>query len=270
MKALILAAGFGTRLECELNDYLGNSAISSEEKEKARLLVEGKPKGLVLVKGRAVVDYLLQQLIDADISREDVYLHTNAKYFSQFREWAMARGIPYSNVINNEVECNENRLGTIGDLKHALGIIGHLIKDDEPLIFLASDTLIYDADNNLYNFSNLVRSYVNDGISRIVVYKGEKSRLSRHGIVESNKEGYITGFEEKPVKPKSDQINASVHLYSPDCLQLIKKYEGKMDNHGDLMAYLIQKIEMKVEKIARREDIGGLDDVFNANLNLTY
>jgi len=265
LKALILAAGFGTRLKCELNDYLDNPAISKEEKERACLLAEDKPKGLVLVRGKTVVDHLLQQLVDAGISRGEVYLHTNARYFSQFKEWAVSRGIPHSNMINNKVEQNENRLGTIGDLKHALGVIGNRIRKDEPLIFLASDTLTYDADNNLYSFSNLVSGYVHDGVSRIVVYKGEKSRLSNHGIVESDEEGYITGFEEKPAKPKSDQVNASVHLYNPSCLRLIMDYKGKMDNHGDLIAHLIQRIKMKVEKIARREDIGGLTDVFNAN-----
>ena len=66
MKALILAAGFGTRLESTLNSYQG------PHREQLAKWVKDKPKGLVPVLGKPIVSHQLEQLTKAGVGLKDL------------------------------------------------------------------------------------------------------------------------------------------------------------------------------------------------------
>ena len=142
MRALILAAGFGTRLESSFNDYIGSN------KEQLAKLIEGKPKGLIQIAGKTIISYQLDQITEVGISLKEVYIHTNQRYYQQFLEWAVKAGIPKENVFNNGVIKNEDRNEQVKDLLLAIGRIGY----DEPLFLFASDTLVYGDNNQLLDF----------------------------------------------------------------------------------------------------------------------
>lgn len=266
MNALILAAGFGTRLEKGLLEYLQNPANSSGQKELVKSWIEGKPKGLVPVKGKPIVEHLLEQLVKAGIKKENIYIHTNSLHYAQFELWAKKAGIPVDNpgnIINNKIDDNKNRRGPIGDLHYALKRIGY----DKPLLVLAQDTLVFNAEGKLYDLSTIISRYRKTGNSCIVVYKGEKSRLSYHGIVEEVK-GRVIGFEEKPRIPKSNLIGAFFHLYSPAVLHWFKGTFTNWEKYIDknLLEFIdLGKFVFEAEKVHRRLDIGKLEDVLEAN-----
>ena len=65
MKALILAAGYATRLSP---------------------LTDDMPKQLLPVGGRAIVDWILDKIREAGI--DDVHLVTNGRFAPLFAEWA--------------------------------------------------------------------------------------------------------------------------------------------------------------------------------------
>ena len=256
MKALILAAGFGTRLEEGLNKYNGPHRSMLEAS------VRGKPKGLVQVAGKSIFEYQFKQLKNAGVKKEDIFIQTNQKYYSQFLSYANNIGIPSENVINNGVKCNEERLGPIKDLRFALNSkVGY----EEPLIVMASDTLVFDNKGNLYDLTSMVEGYKTDGMPRIVVYRGEKLRLSKHGIVEVDEDMVIKGFEEKPENPKSDLVNASIHLYDNEILKVIRDRFKELEACRNIMEVVVKDIRIKAEKVASRLDIGTLDDVLKAN-----
>ena len=75
MKALILAAGFGTRLKESYITYSG------PHRSQLQQWVEGKPKGLVIIQGKPVVQYQLEQLLHAGLTPQDIFVHTNALYY---------------------------------------------------------------------------------------------------------------------------------------------------------------------------------------------
>ena len=81
MNALILAAGFGTRLESTLNSY------QSRHKEQLIKWVKDKPKGLVPIEGKPIVSHQLDQLRKAGVELNNIYVQTNQKYYHQFLEW---------------------------------------------------------------------------------------------------------------------------------------------------------------------------------------
>lgn len=256
MKALILAAGFGTRLEESYRNYCG------EYKRQLEQWVAGKPKGLVIIRGKPMVQHQLEQLLQAGLTRDNIFVHTNAHYYSQYLTWAVSAGIPESNIFNNHVADNEHRWGAIGDLRYALQRIG---KDD--FIVMASDTLLFSEGGTLLNFSELVSSYIQDKMGRVVVYEGRPEKLSRHGIVEIDPAKFIVGFEEKPKIPKSNLVNASVHIYTPEMVESILQMPiDSRDESGMLIQHLYRNYPIKVMYAARRADIGTVDDVLLENI----
>ena len=78
MKALILAAGFGTRLTNDVNGYDGT------KKEEVSSWVYNKLKGLVEIEGLPIVDHLLLQINRAGIENHEVYVHTNNRYYHNY------------------------------------------------------------------------------------------------------------------------------------------------------------------------------------------
>ncbi len=257
MRALILAAGFGTRLEQGFSNYVG------PYKEQLQEWVAGKPKGLVVIRGRPIVSYLYEQIKEAGINCDNIFIQTNARYYDQYHAWACSVGIPSNNVINNGVLRNEDRLESIGDLKFALDkAVGY----DDSLLLLASDTLLFDEDDSLFSIKSFVLGHKADGVSRLVVYHGEQARLSRHGIVEADENNRIIGFQEKPQHPKSDIVNASIYLYSSKALHLIRDQYRDVAQCGNMLEYMHNHIPIRVEFASRRVDIGTIDDVLGENL----
>ena len=119
MKALILAAGYATRLSPLTDDF---------------------PKQLLPVGGRPIVDWILDNIRRAGI--DDIQLVTNARFASVFEEWS--DGIA---ILDDGTSTNETRLGAIGDIRFA-------DLDDDALI-IAGDNLF---DYELADFVEFWRS----------------------------------------------------------------------------------------------------------------
>ena len=257
MKALILAAGFGTRLQSGLNGYEGPN------KSEVQKWVEGKPKGLVLIKGKPIIDYVFHQMTEAGIQGSNIFVQTNARYFDQYSSWAREKGIPSDNILNDGIQTNDNRLGILGDLKHALEHKMELVQDD--LLVMASDTLVYGNDGKLYDFGRMIECYEQDKFPRLVVYQ-KTHDVSKHGVVEVNTESTVVSVEEKPEAPKSDLVIASVYIYNSHMLQeFLEQYDTMIQAKHPFKYFCDQGVQLKAEKASSRLDIGTIDDVLRAN-----
>ena len=94
MKALILAAGYATRL---------------------RPLTDSIPKMLLPLAERPLLDYLLDRLREVGELAE-IQLVTNARFADAFRDWAPAD----VTVLDDGTTSNVDRLGAIGDIGFAI------------------------------------------------------------------------------------------------------------------------------------------------------
>src|SRR5204862_1220335 len=90
VKALILAAGYATRL---------------------RPLTDTIPKQLLPVGGRPMVDWILDRV--EETSADEIHLVTNARFAPDFESWAEGKDV---HVHNDGTTSNEDRLGAIGDI----------------------------------------------------------------------------------------------------------------------------------------------------------
>ncbi|MDP6293133.1 MAG: sugar phosphate nucleotidyltransferase [Candidatus Woesearchaeota archaeon] len=233
MHCVILAAGYGTRLQKDLTDEHKN--------------LEGLPKALLPLKGGCLLDRLLRWL-PQDIGK--VVLVTNDIYHDQFVKHLDGTGIT---IINDGTRTPEERLGAIGDL--ILGLDG--LPEDDTMV-LASDLLIPVPFEELHDLFESARASV------ILTYHEPTETIHRKGVVEMEEDGRVVGFEEKPEKPKSRHAVCTVWLMERDVIAHVRDYQEqnpeKLDRPGDAMEYLVHQTPWYAFKQEERVlDVAGLD-----------
>jgi len=201
VKALILAAGYATRLSPLTDDF---------------------PKQLLPVGGRPIVDWIVENIRRAGIT--DIRLVTNARFAPLFDEWA--DGVT---ILDDGTSTNETRLGAIGDIRFAE-------LDDEALI-VAGDNLF---DYELADFIAFWRG-LDGGSAVAVHDVGSKELAKRYGVIAVDGDGRIVDFAEKPEEPASTLVATATYLYTRAHLGLVDTYlaEGNPpDQPGHLVAWL--------------------------------
>ncbi len=209
MKALLLAAGYATRL---------------------RPLTDERPKPLLPVGGRPMIDWIVDRLEACD-EIDAIHLVTNAAHAPAFVAWAATRNVV---VHDDGTHTNETRLGAIGDIRFACTRGG-----------LADAELLVIAADNLFEFS--LDDYVafwrrHAPGSAIAVHRlADASLASLYGVVELDADDRVVGLEEKPERPRSDLVSTATYLFSREHLGLIERFldEGNApDPPGGFLTWL--------------------------------
>ena len=208
MKAVILAAGYATRL---------------------RPLSDSVPKQLLPVGGRPILDWILEN-VEAVEEIDEVHLVTNSRFAAQFEHWGRERGVQ---VHDDGTKTNEDRLGAVGDLQLALERGGI---DDDVLVI---------AGDNLFDFrlSDYVAFWRGKGVaSAVAVYDcGDLELATHYGIVELADDDRLLYFVEKPDDPPSTLAATATYLYAREHVPFVSRYlaEGHApDQAGSLVAWL--------------------------------
>ncbi len=217
MKALILAAGYATRLYP---------------------LTENQPKALLPIAGKAIIDYILDEIVSIP-AIDHVYVISNHKFAANFEEWLSHQSgkIPIS-IVDDGSTSEENKLGAIGDIQLA---INRYAMDDDVLI-IAGDTFFTFQLKDFYQFYAL---HQKDCF--LVKEIQDIKQLQRMGVVELDETGRVVGFEEKPLSPKSNKASFAGYLYRSDTLPLIGQYlseGGNPDAPGFFPAWLYTRKEV--------------------------
>lgn len=210
MKAIILAAGYATRLYP---------------------LTKDKPKPLLEIKGRPIIDYIVEKLEKCNVN--EVYVVTNEKFFTQFLDWKFNLNSKLNiTIVNDKTKSNEDRLGSLGDINY---VVDNLTVNDD---------IIVVAGDNLFEFEikNLVDIFKEKNASIVALYDVRDTELAKlYGIVSVDNESKIVDFEEKPTKPKSTLSSTGVYLYPKDVIKKISEFvniSGKADKAGDFLQWL--------------------------------
>jgi glucose-1-phosphate thymidylyltransferase len=233
VKALILAAGYATRL---------------------RPLTDSLPKMLLPLAERPLLDYLLDRLREVEL--EEIQLVTNARFAGAFRDWAPED----VTVLDDSTTSNEDRLGAIGDIAFALerGLSG----DD--LLIVAGDNLIG------YSLAELVDFSRTKGGSALAVREvADRTLLSQYGIAELDTDDRVIGLEEKPARPKSNLAATASYVYRADHIALLPQYlqEGNPpDAPGNFTAWLHTREPVYGYRVTGEwHDIGDLGQLLEAD-----
>ena len=212
MDALILAAGYSRRLEP---------------------LTLTRPKPLLPVGGRPMVDYLMDKL-QAVPGLRRTWLVSNAKFADQFTTWS--RAYRQLSVVNDGTTDNAHRLGAIRDIE--LVIRTQRVTDD--LLVVAGDNLF---DAPLAPFVAEAQAHAAHGTIGVVDLKDRELIRGRYGVVCMNTAGRVTEFVEKPDDPPTTLVSTGIYYFPAAYLPAIARYiaaGGKADNIGDLIHALVR------------------------------
>jgi glucose-1-phosphate thymidylyltransferase len=231
VKLVVLAAGYATRLYP---------------------LTRDRPKHLLEVAGRPILDHVLEQV--EPIGHDAVYVVTNAKFADRFRGWASGRPVT---VIDDGTESEDDRLGAIGDLE--LAIREHGLDDD--LVVIAGDNL----------FSEPLAGFPPRRDAPVLgVYDvGDLDAIRRYNAIDVDDEGRIVFFEEKPERPRSTLTGIALYFYPRSTLPLIERYlaEGNNpDQPGRLVQWLYPRVPFYTWPVPGRwYDIGSHETLAEAD-----
>lgn len=243
MKAILLAAGYATRLHP---------------------LTLTKAKPLLPVAGRPMIDYVLDRAVAAVGGIDRVFIVTNARFAPQFQQWAddhRARGTPLElAVIDDGSTDDANKLGAIGDL--------HLVltreRIDDDIIVIAGDNLF---SQPLAGFGEFCREKKTPVLG--VYDVGSLEDIKKYNAITFDAAGRITFFEEKPKQPRSTVTGIALYYYPRATLPLIRQYiaEGNNpDQPGRLVQWLYPRTPVHVWPVPGIwYDIGSKETLEEAN-----
>ncbi|MEW5896696.1 MAG: nucleotidyltransferase family protein [Nanoarchaeota archaeon] len=215
MKAIILAAGYATRLYP---------------------LTLNTPKPLLKIGKKKLVEHILSKVETID-EIDVIYVVTNQKFSAHFERWLKNfKSKKKIKIINDGTQTNEDRLGAIGDI--------HFVVEKEKI----NDDILVVAGDNLFEFpmADFVYFFKEKNASIVGAYdmKAKEKLAKKYGVVETDESHKIIGFEEKPEFPKTSLAATACYLFTGNDVQEVKRCiqeKGRPDNSGDFMKYLAGK-----------------------------
>ena len=233
MKAVILAAGFATRL---------------------RPITDDLPKSLLSLCGRTVIDEQVDKLVSTE-RIDDIFVVTNAKFYGPMEKWRESSVYRDKiKIINDGVTREESKRGAIGTLKFCMDEVQ--IADD--FLVLGSDNLFEDTFDGIINFF-----YQKQGCPVVAIHHIDNTNLSRQSseVVLEPDTGRVTTFVEKPANPKSPYLSSLLYVMSLTILREVGSYlnsGSSPDNIGNFIAWLVSRNfpVFGYETNGRRFDIG--------------
>ncbi|HMI87957.1 MAG TPA: nucleotidyltransferase family protein [Polyangiaceae bacterium] len=241
MKAILLAAGYATRLEP---------------------LTKTVAKPLLLLAGRPIVDYIYDRIAEVP-SVDAVHLVTNQKFAGAFEAWAKNhRGRVPIQVHSDGTTSNADRLGAIGDLKFTVAKAK-----------LGGEDLLVTAGDNLFDYS--LAAYVDDWrgrgeVSALAIYEcPDRELVKQYSIVELDAQGRLTSFIEKPQNPSTNLVGTATYIYHRQHVPLLETYlaEGNSpDQPGNFVAWLHKRVPVFGYRFSGGWfDIGNKQELLNAD-----
>ncbi|MGI8420668.1 MAG: nucleotidyltransferase family protein [Gaiellaceae bacterium] len=245
MKAVILAAGYATRLYP---------------------LTLDRPKPLLEVGGRPMVEHVLDAIAPIE-GIDRVVVVTNAKFAPQFDEWAEGYGGREVTVLDDGTADEETKHGAIGDLDLAIRELG--IDDD--LLVIAGDNLFSES---LGDFGRECRARNAPVLALYDV--GDLAEMHKYNAIETDDEGRIVFFEEKPADPSTTLTGIALYFYPRAVVPEIRRYldEGNNpDQPGRLVQWLYPQLPFYTWRvpgiwfdIGSRETLAEADEAFSAHM----
>lgn len=208
MKAIILAAGYGTRLYP---------------------LTLDKPKAFVEVNGKPIIDYIIERVDEVEEVNK-IFIVTNNKFFVAFEEWKEKAPTKKELIIvNDNTKSNEERLGALGDFLFVLD--KERVEDD--ILLIASD--------NLFDFDLKEMVSGAEDKDMMGVYEINLNEIRKYGVIEVDENKKIIGMQEKPQEPKTNLASTGIYLFRKETLHLMRKYKdegGNIEGPGYFLEWL--------------------------------
>jgi glucose-1-phosphate thymidylyltransferase len=214
MKAVILAAGYATRL---------------------RPLTDTIKKELLPVGGRPIIDWIVDRVEEVD-EIDEIHVVTNHRFASDLQTWAETRG--GVTVHDDGTTSNEDRRGAIGDLYFTV-----------EQARLQGDHVLVIAGDNLFDYSlaRYVDWWHGKGTASAIAVRRipDRELIKQYGVVTIDDDERITSIVEKPDDPQSDLAATATYLYHREHAALLQEYleaGNSPDQPGRFPVWLVERV----------------------------
>ncbi len=240
MKAIILAAGYATRLYP---------------------LTLDRPKPLLEVGDKLMIEHTIHKL-DEVPEIDEIHVVTNDKFYNRFNEWKEGFSSKKKLMIHNDgTTSNDDRLGAVGDM--------HFVIEKEEI----DDDVLIIAGDNLFELSlnSVVGSFRDHGHSIVAArdLKDKSLLAERLGVILTDEHSIVTDFEEKPKEPKSTLAATAIYMFNKSGVSELKRLiseNAKLDNSGDLVRHLSSKSKVYCYQFdSRWFDVGSHEQLKEAD-----
>ena len=225
VKALLLAAGMGTRL---------------------RPLTDSIPKCLVPIHGKPLLSYWFEMLSRAGVSPLLVNLHYFAEMVQEYIAGSGYRNI--STVYESEL------LGTAGTL-----LKNRAFFDNEPFMLIHADNL------SRFDVSAFIDQHTaRPAGCEITMMTFETDCPQSCGIVEIDSRGVVTAFHEKVANPPGNLANGAVYIMEPSIFDFLESLgKREIDFSTEVLPQYLGKIYTFLNNCYHR-DIGTVESYSSA------
>ena len=189
MKAVVMAGGFGTRIQP---------------------LTHSIPKPMLPIVNRPMMEHTMMMLKDLGITDFIVLLYYKPKIIKEYFKDGSDFGITINYITPND------DYGTAGAVKLAQDLIG-----DENFIIVSGDLVTDFNFQKLFDFHKKKKAKLSIGLTSV-------ENPLQFGVVITNKDHKIEKFLEKPSWGEvfSDTINTGIYIIEPEILNYIPKNEN--------------------------------------------
>jgi glucose-1-phosphate thymidylyltransferase len=209
MKCLILAGGFGRRVQPVIGD---------------------KPKALLEYLGKPLISHLVEK-IPRDI---DILISVNKRYETALLSWQETIKRPVE-ILVEQAQSEEQKPGALSSICY--WVQNKHIKED--LLIMASDNYFE------FDLSRFMAAY-NGNNALVAAYDvGDKAKAKSFGVIRL-KGSRIVEFIEKPPEPRSTLIATACYIFPPRVLSICLNYclQGRRDPLGSFIAHLVATDEV--------------------------
>lgn len=228
MRALLLAAGLGTRL---------------------RQLTNIIPKCLLPINGRPLLEYWLKYLSETEVTSVLVNLHYLP---NMVREYLVQS--PFASQVSTAYE--ETLLGTGGTLLHNKKFFR-----EEPIMLIHADNICF------CNFREFIRSHhERPAGTEITMMTFTTPTPQTCGIVELDEQGVVKAFHEKVENPPGNLANAAVYIVQPSVFEFLASLEKPViDFSTEVLPHYLGRIYTYHNAVYHR-DIGNIESLMKAQI----
>jgi len=200
MKAIIIAAGYATRLYP---------------------LTIDKPKALLPICEKPILNYIVEE-IETISDIDELTIVSNHKFYPNFVEWKDSyKSRLKINVLNDNTTDDSNKLGAVGDIQY---VIENMKIDDDVLIM---------AGDNIFTFklADYYNAYKEKDADMILTKEiNNVEDLKRMANVTLDETGRVIDLVEKPPVPTSNIAAYAAYIYKKETVPLVKQYLDEGNN----------------------------------------
>ncbi len=235
MKAVILAAGKGTRL---------------------RPITYTKPKVLIPLANKPIIQYIVEDLSKleyADKKIDEIFVVTN------YLEYQLSDF--FRNFRNPDIKItlvHQKELSGTGD---ALKTVSDVIKDD---FMMVNGDEVFSSDV----FSDVLETFVKESALG-VIGATESKTPERYGVVVTDKSKILKNIIEKSNNPPGNLVNTGVYAFSPKIFEYLEKIEkserGEYELTDAIMKMTVETCKVFVAKVSGWCGVSMPWDLISAN-----